>query len=149
MILYLKKRIFYVNCRRPSTAGQRRPVTAPEPRPRPDNSIGVPVGRSVQANKQIVHVPGEDNLDSGLSNSPNNLKEKDVEQPVPAPLRKPGHARKPSDGANKELPPIAEHAKQGEEKKKLTSSSGSSENDTLVEVHTIKEVHVYTFQWQQ
>lgn len=110
------------------------------------------MGKSVQVSKHIVHVPGEDNLDGGHSNSPNNLIEKDVEQPVPAPLRKPGHARKPSDGANKELPPIAEHAKQGEEKKKLTSSSGSSENDTLVEMHTVKEVHVHTkacFQWQQ
>ncbi|VDI37141.1 NIMA (never in mitosis gene a)-related kinase [Mytilus galloprovincialis] len=61
-------------------------------------------------------------------------------EPVPAPLRK-QHARKPSNGANKELPPIAEVAKPVEVKKKLDSSSESSDNDTLVEVHPVKEVN--------
>ncbi|XP_052071169.1 serine/threonine-protein kinase Nek4-like isoform X3 [Mytilus californianus] len=129
---------------RPSTAGQRRPVTAPEPRPRPDNSAAIQVGKSVQVSRHIVHVPGEDNLDSGPSANKNIIVvEKDTDpqvQPVPAPLRK--HARKPSNGANKDLPPIAEVAKPVEAKKKLDSSSESSDNDTLVEVHhTVKEVN--------
>ncbi|XP_063400263.1 serine/threonine-protein kinase Nek4-like isoform X2 [Mytilus trossulus] len=126
---------------RPSTAGQRRPVTAPDPRPRPDNSAAMQVGKSVQVSRHMVHVPGEDNLDSGPIANKNIVVENDTDtQPVPAPLRK-QHARKPSNGANKELPPIAEVAKPVEVKKKLDSSSESSDNDTLVEVHPVREVN--------
>lgn len=123
---------------RPSSgAVQRRPVTAPDSRPKPETPVGLPVGRSVQVNKHIVHLPGDDDLDSGYSGS--KSVEKDMgppAQPVPAPLRK--HARKPSDGASKELPPIAEVAKPANEQKKVESPE-SSDNDTLVEVHTIQE----------
>lgn len=97
---------------------------------------GLPAGRSYQAKQPIVHVPGEDNLDSGYSEN-KNIEMGPPAQPVPAPLRK--HARKPSDGASKELPPIAEVGKSGDDKKKLESPE-SSDNDTLVEVHSVKEV---------
>ncbi|XP_060084768.1 serine/threonine-protein kinase Nek4-like [Ylistrum balloti] len=58
-------------------------------------------------------------------------------QPVPVVLRKPTHARKPSDGAKQELPPIAEDKAVAHAEKRLDSSSGS-DHDT-VKAKTVKE----------
>ncbi|XP_069142325.1 serine/threonine-protein kinase Nek4-like isoform X3 [Argopecten irradians] len=58
-------------------------------------------------------------------------------QPVPVVIRKSTHARKPSDGAKQDLPPIAEGKAVAHAEKKLESSSDS--DDDTIKAKTVKD----------
>ncbi|XP_033744999.1 LOW QUALITY PROTEIN: serine/threonine-protein kinase Nek4-like [Pecten maximus] len=130
---------------RPSSAG--RPTSAA--RARPTSSRSSASDRSHHPPRPPPAPAAQDVVDGGKEKvsvfhvNANSHGNRDREpppaepQPVPVVIRKPTHARKPSDGAKQELPPIAEDKAVAHAEKKPVSSSDSDE-DTM-KAKTVKE----------
>lgn len=126
---------------RPTSAARARPTSSrstasdrshhpPRPPPGPPAPPAQPAPDVVDGGKEkvsVFHV----NANSDREPPPAEP------QPVPVVIRKSTHARKPSDGAKQDLPPIAEGKAVAHAEKKLESSSDS--DDDTIKAKTVKD----------
>ncbi|XP_021349769.1 serine/threonine-protein kinase Nek4-like isoform X2 [Mizuhopecten yessoensis] len=126
---------------KPSSAARVRPTSSrssashsdrshhPRPPPAPSAPSSQDIVDGGKEKVSVFHVNANSNRDQEPPPS--------EPQPTPVILRKPTHARKPSDGAKQDLPPIAEDKAVAHSDKKLDSSSGSDQD--TVKAKSLKE----------